>query len=194
MSHRDIDEATPESFLMQARYLTIKKSEEEEYILDFPNYEVRFSFNHLILSSRYNIENQDYIGIRRAIRAALTNNNTEEFLEQIKVIFSSVTHHHYDANRNEYFYSALLLMFLQAAGFVVVSEKTSNQGRLDLLLTWKDKRIYIIELKLDSAEKALGQLIEKNYAGQYKNKECILIGLGINYKKRNIINWKVKIV
>ena len=49
LSKRDIDQATPESFLTQAGYLTIKKREEESYTLDFPNDEVRRSFCELIL-------------------------------------------------------------------------------------------------------------------------------------------------
>lgn len=82
-------------------------------------------------------------------------------------------------------------MFLQAGGFNVVSEKVANQGRIDLVLKWKEDRVYIIELKLHSARKALSQIKERNYAGQYANKECILIGLAIDYEKRNATNWVI---
>ncbi|MCW5204306.1 AAA family ATPase, partial [Desulfobulbus sp. US4] len=53
LSKRDIDNASPESFLTQAGYLTIKKSEEGSYTLDFPNQEVRHSFCELILNAQY---------------------------------------------------------------------------------------------------------------------------------------------
>ncbi len=50
LSERDIDEAAPESFLFQAGYLTIKESNPLGfYVLDFPNYEVRTTFNSFIL-------------------------------------------------------------------------------------------------------------------------------------------------
>lgn len=59
LSKRDIDSAAPESFLTQAGYLTIKKSEEESYVLDFPNAEVRRSFCELILNSQYSVADAD---------------------------------------------------------------------------------------------------------------------------------------
>jgi hypothetical protein len=43
----EIEEAPPESLLWQAGYLTIKEAGERSYTLDFPNREVRESFNRL---------------------------------------------------------------------------------------------------------------------------------------------------
>ncbi len=192
LSERDIDEAAPESFLFQAGYLTIKESNPLGfYVLDFPNYEVRTTFNHLLLKSTYAVSDHDLWGIKLAMLKALAQNDTEAFLVQIKAVYTLLTHHHYDANKNEYFYSALLLMFFQAAGFDAIPEKTGAEGRMDIVLVWQ-KRVYIFELKVDSAQKALQQIKEKNYAGQYCNFQTILIGLKVDFEKRTPVEWVVE--
>lgn len=193
LSESDIDTASPESFLLQAGYLTIKEVKKSgNYILDFPNFEVRHSFNKLILKNKFKISDRDILGVTKAINNALEENNTEAMLEQFKIIFSIIPHYHYDYNKNEYFYSAQLLMFLQAAGFDVFPEKNTNAGRIDLLFYWKKKRIYIIELKVSSAQKAMDQIKEKDYASQFLNRECIKIGLAVDFKKRNIVDWVIE--
>ncbi|RWX46581.1 putative AAA-ATPase [Candidatus Electrothrix aarhusensis] len=64
LSKRDIDNASPESFLTQAGYLTIKRSEEGSYTLDFPNQEVRRSFCELILNAQYaHQKNNNRVGL-----------------------------------------------------------------------------------------------------------------------------------
>jgi hypothetical protein len=49
LSKREMDIASPESFLTQAGYLSIKDADADSYTLDFPNNEVRWSFSTLIL-------------------------------------------------------------------------------------------------------------------------------------------------
>ena len=44
----------------------------------------------------------------------------------------------------------------------------------------------------DSAQKALRQIKEKNYAGTYRNKRIILIGLRIDFSERNIVPYEEK--
>ena len=54
--------------------------------------------------------------------------------------------------------------------------------------------IYIIECKLDgSAEEALQQIEEKNYASPFVMNKRTIIKLGINFssKTRGVENWKV---
>ncbi len=188
LSKRDIDTASPESFLTQAGYLTIKKSEEESYTLDFPNQEVRRSFCELILNAQYAVADTDILGVKSELRKALNACSIEGIIQQFKVIYSSIPYVHFDANKTEHFYSAVLLMYLQAAGFHASPERLGNKGRLDLSLHDKDN-IYIFELKIDSAERALQQIIAKNYAGAYANKTVFIIGLHIDFKERNIVRY-----
>ncbi|MCJ8269009.1 MAG: AAA family ATPase, partial [Psychrosphaera sp.] len=59
LSRREIDIASPESFLTQAGYLTIKDKSADSYTLDFPNNEVRRSFCELILNAQYFVADDD---------------------------------------------------------------------------------------------------------------------------------------
>ncbi|MCI5222739.1 MAG: AAA family ATPase [Candidatus Electrothrix sp. AR4] len=189
LSKRDIDNASPESFLTQAGYLTIKKSDEESFTLDFPNQEVRRSFCELILNAQYSVADADLLDVKAELRKALDAQSVDAIIRQFKIIYSSIPYVHFDANKTEHFYSAVLLMYLQAAGFHASPERLGNKGRLDLSLHDKES-VYIFELKVNSAAKAIEQIIEKNYAGAYANKTVILVGLQIDFSERNIVQHK----
>jgi hypothetical protein len=191
LSKQEIEQASPESFLTQAGYLTIKKSKEESYILDFPNQEVRRSFSELILSAQYDVPESDMLQVKPALQAALDAQDTDKIIEQFKIIYSSIPYMYFDSNKNEHFYSALLLMYLQALGLDTIAERVSNKGRLDVSLHNK-AHVYIFELKTDSAQKAIDQIITKNYAGAYKNKKVTLVGVQVDFIERNIIKHAVK--
>ena len=88
------------------------------------------------------------------------------------------------------FYSAMLLMYLQASGFDASPERLSNKGRVDLSLEYKyqaQQQVYIFELKTAAPQKAIEQIIEKNYAGAWGNYQVILVGLQIDFAERNIV-------
>ena len=55
----DFDAASPENFLTQYGYLTIKGKDQDSYTLDFPNNEVRRSFCELILNHQYAVQDDD---------------------------------------------------------------------------------------------------------------------------------------
>jgi hypothetical protein len=69
-------------------------------------------------------------------------------------------------------------------------------GRPDAVLEFKDF-VYIFEFKLDgngTAEKALRQIDERDYAGKFKlsSKKIIKIGVEFDNEKRNIKRWLVE--
>ena len=193
LSYKDIDETSPESFLTQAGYLTIKECDEDgDYILDFPNHEVRHAFNSLILKSQYKVASNDLLLVKKNIKKALIADDTEALLKQFKVIFASIPSVYYSGNKNEYFYTSMLLMFLTAAGYDVFPEKYGSGGRMDLVLYWKQERVYIIELKVDSAKKALKQIKERDYCRPFSNFRTTLIGLKVDLDKKNIVNWLIE--
>ena len=79
------------------------------------------------------------------------------------------------------------------AGFTPADmEFLTCEGRIDILVETKDK-IYIMEFKCNqSAEKAIEQIKNKNYAEKFlgKGKKTILIGINFDTEKRNITEWK----
>ena len=82
-------------------------------------------------------------------------------------------------------------MYLQALGLDSIAERVSNKGRLDISLHNKEN-VYIFELKIDSAQKAINQIMDKNYAGAYKNKKVTLVGVQVDFTERNIIKHTVE--
>ena len=76
--------------------------------------------------------------------------------------------------------------------FDPLSERTTNTGRIDVVLEIP-KTTYILEFKLnDSAEKALKQIHEKQYFKPYthKGKQIVIIGANFSSKLRNVSEWK----
>jgi hypothetical protein len=195
LNNQEMDTASPESFLTQAGYLSIKGRDVDSYTLDFPNNEVRQSFCQLILKIQYAVADTDILSVKSGLRKALATQDVDKIVEQFKIIYSSVPYVHFDSNKTEHFYSAVLLMYLQASGFDASPERLSNKGRLDLSLEHKhkdQKQVYIFELKTAAPQKAIDQIIEKTNtyksAGAYGNHQVTLVGLQIDFAERNIVS------
>ncbi|MCR5813346.1 MAG: AAA family ATPase [Desulfovibrio sp.] len=62
LAPREIEEASPESFLYQAGYLTIAKWTDEYIILDYPNQEVLCSLSKMYLSKIYPVADYTEVG------------------------------------------------------------------------------------------------------------------------------------
>jgi hypothetical protein len=90
LDKKEMDTASPESFLTQAGYLTIKRKTPDSYILDFPNNEVRRSFCDLIISSQYAVTDDDMFEVKSGLKKAFTAQNVDSIIEQFKVIFWAV--------------------------------------------------------------------------------------------------------
>ena len=76
-------------------------------------------------------------------------------------------------------------------GQFVEVETPSSTGRTDCLVK-TEKAVYIFEFKLkESAEDALNQIKEKNYAERYKadNKKIVLIGVSFNAEENTVSEW-----
>ncbi|MCJ8274255.1 MAG: ATP-binding protein, partial [Psychrosphaera sp.] len=195
LNKQEMDTASPESFLTQAGYLSIKDQDADSYTLDFPNNEVRQSFCELILNIQYRVHDTDILNVKVGLRKALAAQDVDKIVEQFKIIYSSIPYVHFDSNKTEHFYSAMLLMYLQASGFDASPERLNNKGRLDLALQYKhqyqgkqQQQVYIFELKTAAPQKAIEQIIEKNYAGAWGNHQVTLVGLQIDFAERNIVN------
>jgi hypothetical protein len=195
LNNQEMDTASPESFLTQAGYLSIKDTDADSYTLDFPNNEVRQSFCQLILKIQYAVADTDILAVKSGLRKALEAQDVDKIVEQFKIIYSSIPYVHFDSNKTEHFYSAVLLMYLQASGFDASPERLSNKGRLDLSVEYKYKgqqQVYIFELKTAAPQKAIEQIIEKNYAGAWGNYQVTLVGLQIDFSERNIVSHTYK--
>ena len=93
----------------------------------------------------------------------------------------------------EKYYQSLMFFILRLLGTEVDAEVSNNIGRMDVLIK-TDDFIYVIEFKLNgTAEDALKQIEDKEYALQYINDERTLFKIGAEFsrKTRNINRWLI---
>lgn len=91
-----------------------------------------------------------------------------------------------------YFHNVVYVVF-KMLGFYVDVERHTSDGRLDMLIQTKDY-IYILEFKLDkSANEALAQIEEKQYAKPFAQDSRKLYKIGVNFSSatRRIESWKI---
>ena len=96
--------------------------------------------------------------------------------------------------REQNYQTAVYLIFALMGQFVQ-TEVHCSTGRADCVVCTADA-VYIFEFKLSgngSAEDAINQIKEQNYAAKYKvdGKKIVLIGAGFDEATRTIKNWKV---
>ncbi|UTC65790.1 ATP-binding protein [Treponema sp. OMZ 788] len=185
--------------LFQSGYLTIKGYDKEYkmYRLGFPNEEVRYGFLYNLLPEYSNINFTDtsfnVVQFTKDLRAG----RVDEFMQRLKSIMASLP---YDTVKKESgesislrehnFQVCVYLIFALMGQFVEV-ETPSSTGRTDCVVK-TEKTIYIFEFKLkESAESALKQIKEKNYAEKYKadKKEIVLIGVSFNPEEKTVKEW-----
>lgn len=91
-----------------------------------------------------------------------------------------------------YFHNVTSLVF-KLLGFYDDVERHTTDGRMDMLVQTKDY-IYIFEFKIDkSADEALQQIEEKQYAKPFEQDLRKLYKIGVNFssESRRMESWKV---
>ena len=184
----------PIAVLYQSGYLTIKDYDArfKTYTLDYPNDEVKEGFvNFLIPYYTYSksVNNATIIG---SFVKSLERGDVECFMELLQSFMADIP---YELVRNlEVHYQNAIYIITKLMGLYVQAEYRTSRGRIDLLVG-TDKYVYIIELKLDgSAEEALAQINEKDYALPFAvdGREIVKIGANITTETRNLERWVVE--
>jgi len=179
--------------LFQTGYLTIiekinKNLVVEEYLLDYPNRDVRYSFlNHLL--EDFSPGNPRLID---NITAAVQENRIDDMLENMKGIFAAVPYDHFDPSREASYHSLIHVIFYLLLDNIG-AEIHTNRGRIDEVIE-TDKYIYIFEFKMSSAQKAIEQIHEQKYDEMYRGrgKELVLVGVSFSEAERNIGDWIIE--
>ena len=189
----DSIDTNPLPLLYQSGYLTIKDYNPrfDTYRLGFPNGEVERGFTRFLF--RY------YAPIRADQSASFINNFTreveggqpEKFMSRLEAMFANQDYQ-IVGNTELYFHNVTSLVF-KLLGFYVDVERHTSDGRMDMLVQTKDF-IYIFEFKIDkSADEALAQIEEKQYAKPFEQDPRKLYKIGVNFSTatRRIESWKV---
>jgi hypothetical protein len=188
----DITNLNIETLLFQTGYLTIKEiTKFGKYILDYPNKEVEQSMmQYLLIDYSQNARGS---AISTNLIEAIEANDIEKFITTINQLFASIPAEIFIKNKESYFHSILYLA-IKLCGFYVQAEVRQSKGRIDAIMSY-EKRMYIFECKLDgSAESAIAQIKEKEYANAYLNQGLEIYLLGINFSSlsKEVADWKVE--
>lgn len=190
----DSASTNPIPVIYQSGYLTIKEFDERFgiYRLGFPNREVEEGFMKFLLPFYANTNKvESPFQILKFVRE-VESGDYESFFRRLQSFFADTP---YELIRDqELHYQNVLFIVFKLIGFYVKAEYHTSQGRVDLVLQ-TDEFIYVMEFKLEgSAEEALNQINEKNYAQPFATDPRKLFKIGINFSSqtRNIERWIVE--
>ena len=189
----------PLPILFQAGYLTIKEyiAEARLYRLGFPNDEVRYGFLENLMPAYTGLRLSDTGVSVWEFTKAIKAGDADAFMEKMKAIISGIPYDSLakkDAKLREQNYQAAVYLVFALMNQFVETEVHCATGRADCIVQTED-RVYIFEFKLGSkgsAEEAVAQIKEKNYAGKYAacGKKIILVGASFDERKKTIKDWK----
>ena len=183
----------PIAVLYQSGYLTIKgyDSRFKVYTLDYPNDEVKEGFVNFLVPYYTYSKSVNHATIIGQFVKSLERGDAEHFMELLQSFMAGIP---YELVRNlEVHFQNMIYIIIKLMGLYVQAEYRTSCGRIDLLIA-TEKYIYVIELKLDgSAEEALAQIKEKDYALPFTADGCKIIKIGANITSatRNIERWVV---
>ena len=192
----DIDNigGNPLPILYQSGYLTLKGYDREfgTYSLGFPNREVSEGFNRYLLLGYASVPSGNSAFQIQNFVWEVRRGDTDAFLRRLQSFFADTP---YELARDlEVHYQNVLFIVFKLLGFYVQVEYHTSQGRIDLVLQ-TPQYIYVMEFKLDgTAEEALQQIEEKQYALPFASDARKLYKVGVNFNNavRNIEKWIVK--
>lgn len=184
------------SLLFQTGYLTIKETTHTgityRYKLDFPNKEVRDSFEIYLINDYTGIAASEVCGIAVSLQDALQRENFDELMEILKTFYAGIG---YDvAAKTEGRYQLLFVALFKILGFQIDPESRTNIGRIDTALETKNK-IYLFEFKVgQSAEIGMKQITDRQYYQKYlqSGKEILLASINFNTHQRQIQDWQIR--
>ena len=195
ISEYQVDNANPVPLLYQTGYLTIKDYDETfgEYILGFPNEEVKYGFLYELLPAympKTDILSEFFVG--HFIRD-LQARKVESFMTRLKAFFAGIP---YELNnKEEKHYQTVFYLLFKLMGQFIEAELRSATGRADAIVSTGDT-IYAFEFKLTgngTAEDALKQIDDKGYLIPFTagDKKLVKVGAEFSAQERTLSRWVV---
>jgi len=203
VSKFELDTFSSEALLFQSGYLTITEKEQGGshilYHLDYPNFEVRSSFNkglakHMTGRGReVETAGEDFL-------EALGKADFPAFGEKIRRLLSEIPHPWHDSGNLGYYeswYASLLYMCFQTTR----AEEATSHGRSDMVVLHEGK-VFVLEFKMaedgsgveESLDSAIVQIREKGYAEKYRGRggPVHLIGMVFGGEERSLLGIRAE--
>lgn len=186
-------ELNPVPMLYQSGYLTIKGYDERfrKYLLGFPNEEVEMGFVNFLLPCYVRTKKASSAFFVEQFVYDVEKGDINAFLKRLQTMFADNSYT-IQGDKELYFQNTMYVVF-KMMGFYVDVERTTSDGRIDMVIKTTDY-IYVIEIKLDgTADEALRQIEEKGYVNPYAMDKRKLYKIGVNFSSdiRSINEWKI---
>ena len=181
--------------LYQSGYLTIKDyiSEEDIYILDIPNKEIRIGLMETLLPNyvQSGVGETSLAGIAKMYRA-LRHDDLDGMLRQLQQFLLTVPY--CDNTNYEGHYQQMLYVIFSLLGRYVDVEVRTVTGRVDMVMQAFGK-LYLFELKLNrSAAAAMQQINLNDYPARFSQCGLPIVKVGINFDTatRTVSDWVIE--
>ena len=196
-----IDSASinPVPVIYQSGYLTIKDYDPEFgiYRLGFPNREVEEGFVKYLLPFYTSVSApKTPFEIGQFVRE-IRSGDYDAFFRRLQSFFADTPYEVIAGQKperdTELHYRNVLFIVFKLVGLYTQVEYHTSQGRIDLVLK-TDRYIYVMEFKLNgTAEEALRQIEERQYALPFASEPRQVFKIGVNFSSetRNIERWLV---
>lgn len=174
----------PIPLIYQSGYLTIKDYDQEFgiYTLTYPNKEVRVGFTKFLMPHYLPRTGRGNTFAVNNFVKDVREGKVDAFMVRLQSLFASANNK-IVGEMEKYFQNVLYLIFTMM-GFYTEVERNTSYGCMDIVIKTKDY-IYIIECKLDkSAQEALDQIEEKQYAAPFAADPRKLYKIGINFSSQ----------
>ena len=197
-----IDSASinPVPVIYQSGYLTIKDYDPEFgiYRLGFPNREVEEGFVKYLLPFYTSVSApKTPFEIGQFVRE-IRSGDYDAFFRRLQSFFADTPYGVIAGQKperdTELHYRNVLFIVFKLVGLYTQVEYHTSQGRIDLVLK-TDRYIYVMEFKLNgTAEEALRQIEERQYALPFASDPRQVFKIGVNFSSvtRNIERWLVE--
>ena len=180
----------PVQLFFQTGYLTVKSVSgriDPLYHLDYPNQEVRVSFQRVLLEA---LSRSPGGAASRAdrLRGALEAGDLPAVIAALDAAFADLPYDIWRA-QSEFLYHAIAHTLFGATGLAVRSELHTARGRADLVCETPE-RVYCFEFKLDAgagdgdatgAEAALAQILTRGYLDAYADDARRRLAVGVDF-------------
>ena len=183
----------PIPVIYQSGYLTIKGYDKEFgiYELGFPNREVEEGFMKFLLPYYSSVsKTSSPFEIKKFVQD-VKRGDIDGFMERLQSFLADCP---YELAKDvELHYQNVLFIVFRLAGLYTKVEYHTSRGRIDLVLQ-TDSYVYVMEFKLDgTAEQALQQIEDKQYALPFAKDSRKVYTIGVNFSSetRNIDKWIV---
>ena len=184
----------PIPVIYQSGYLTIKEYDRRfgMYTLGFPNREIEDGFMNFLLPYYAGIDRTRSPFEIKQFVSDVERGDIDGFMERLQSFLADCP---YDLARDiELHYQNVLFIVFRLTGLYTQVEYRTSKGRIDLVLQTGDY-IYVMEFKLDgSAEEALEQIEDRQYALPFASDPRRLFKIGVNFssRTRNIEKWVIR--